>query len=79
MGPPLKQSGAKALPLSGLTLSRVKNRVPELVNAVVREGALAPWGMANFSDHFSREESEAIRAYVIQQAWRGAELRKAAE
>ncbi|MCX2980293.1 PQQ-dependent dehydrogenase, methanol/ethanol family [Halieaceae bacterium IMCC14734] len=44
-------------------------------NAVVREGALAEQGMADFSAYFDREESEAIRAYVIQQAWRGKELR----
>jgi PQQ-dependent dehydrogenase (methanol/ethanol family) len=43
-------------------------------NSVVREGALAPAGMADFSSWLNEKESEAIRAYVIQQAWRGKEL-----
>ena len=46
-------------------------------NAVVRDGALAARGMANFSAYLNREESESIRAYVIEQAWRGAKLREA--
>ncbi len=48
-------------------------------NSVVREGALASRGMANMSDFISEEQSEAIRAYIIQQAWRGKELRDATE
>jgi quinohemoprotein ethanol dehydrogenase len=40
-------------------------------NAVVREGALAARGMADFSAYLSREQSEAIRAYVIGEAWAG--------
>ena len=42
-------------------------------------GALADRGMANMAAHFSREESEAIRAYVIQQAWRGKKLAEQAD
>ena len=45
-------------------------------NAVVREGALREKGMAAFGDAVNDAESEAIRAYVIQQAWRGLELQQ---
>jgi PQQ-dependent dehydrogenase (methanol/ethanol family) len=45
-------------------------------NSVVREGLLSKNGMASFGGHITREESEAIRAYVIQQAWRGKELQE---
>ena len=43
---------------------------------VVLDGVLASKGMASFSDQLSEDESDAIRAYVIQQAWRGANLQK---
>ena len=36
---------------------------------VVREGALAKQGMVAFSGHLTKEDTDAIRAYVIQQAW----------
>ena len=44
---------------------------------VVREGLLANNGMASFADYLDREQSEAIRAYVIREAWRGKELQEA--
>jgi PQQ-dependent dehydrogenase (methanol/ethanol family) len=43
-------------------------------NKVVREGLLAGNGMASFADYLDREQSEAIRAYIIREAWRGKEL-----
>ncbi len=43
----------------------------EAWNSVVIDGALSSKGMASFSELLSREESNDIRAYVIQQAWRG--------
>jgi len=36
---------------------------------VVREGALEKQGMVSFAGHLSKEDTDAIRAYVIQQAW----------
>jgi quinohemoprotein ethanol dehydrogenase len=39
--------------------------------AVVREGARAELGMANFAAILEAEESEAIRAYVISEAASG--------
>ncbi len=44
---------------------------------VVREGILAKRGMASFADYLDTEQSEAIRAYVIREAWRGKELQEA--
>jgi PQQ-dependent dehydrogenase (methanol/ethanol family) len=41
---------------------------------VVMEGKLRDRGMASFADNISPEQSQAIRAYVIQQAHRGAKL-----
>ena len=35
----------------------------------VREGALQKQGMVAFSGHLTKEDTDAIRAYVIQQAW----------
>jgi quinohemoprotein ethanol dehydrogenase len=43
-------------------------------NAVLRQGALAEKGMPSVSKWLSREQGEAIRAYVIQQAHRGKAL-----
>lgn len=43
-------------------------------NSVVMEGLFAKNGMAAFGEHITGEESEAIRAYIIQQAWRGKKL-----
>ena len=45
-------------------------------NSVVREGLLSNNGMASFGQHLTREQSEAIRAYIIQQAWRGKRLQE---
>jgi quinohemoprotein ethanol dehydrogenase len=39
-----------------------------LFNSVVREGALTPRGMVSFAADLSPEQTEAIRAYVIQRA-----------
>jgi quinohemoprotein ethanol dehydrogenase len=36
---------------------------------VVREGALEKQGMVSFAGHLSKEDTDAIRAYVVQQAW----------
>ncbi|MFK7977088.1 MAG: PQQ-dependent dehydrogenase, methanol/ethanol family [Halioglobus sp.] len=43
-------------------------------DAVVRDGQLRDRGMAAFGEHVSAEQSQTIRAYVIQQAHRGASL-----
>jgi len=45
---------------------------------VVRGGQLKDRGMASFAENISAEQSEAVRAYVIQQALRGQALQKAA-
>jgi glucose dehydrogenase len=64
--------------VSGLTIPDLRGSAwlhdPEGWNAVVREGKLSDRGMASFGAHLSQEDSEAIRAYIIQQAWRGKEL-----
>jgi quinohemoprotein ethanol dehydrogenase len=36
---------------------------------VVREGALEKQGMVSFAENLTKEDTDAIRAYVIQQAW----------
>lgn len=41
---------------------------------VVLEGALQERGMAAFAEYLSPEQAEAIRAYIVQQAWRGKSL-----
>jgi quinohemoprotein ethanol dehydrogenase len=46
--------------------------------AVVRGGQLKEKGMASFAENISSEQSQAVRAYVIQQAHRGQALQKAA-
>jgi mono/diheme cytochrome c family protein len=43
-------------------------------DAVVRGGQLKDRGMASFADNISAEQSEAVRAYIIQQAQRGKAL-----
>jgi len=43
---------------------------------VVLEGALADRGMASMKSFLSDEESQAIRAYVVAQAWRGKNLQQ---
>ena len=67
--------------VSGLTIPDLRGSAwlhdPEGWNAVVREGKLSERGMASFGAHLDREQSEAIRAYIIQQAWRGKELQTA--
>ncbi len=47
-------------------------------DSVVRDGARRTQGMAAFGEQVSAEDSAAIRAYVIQQAWRGKALEDAA-
>jgi PQQ-dependent dehydrogenase (methanol/ethanol family) len=49
---------------------------PKAWDAVVREGALRDKGMASFGEQVTPTQSQAIRAYVIQQAWRGLELQR---
>ena len=46
-------------------------------NRVVREGLLAKRGMASFAAYLDEAQSEAIRAYIIREAWRGKELQEA--
>ncbi len=48
---------------------------PESWNKVVLGGALAERGMPAIGGLLDEEQSDAIRAYVIQQAWRGAALK----
>jgi len=43
---------------------------------VVREGILRDRGMAAFGEHINPDDSQAIRAYVIQQAHRGVKVQK---
>jgi quinohemoprotein ethanol dehydrogenase len=45
-------------------------------NEVVRGGKLKDKGMASFADNLSENESQAVRAYVIQQAHRGKALQQ---
>jgi mono/diheme cytochrome c family protein len=45
---------------------------------VVLDGARGSKGMPRFGDLLSEEESQSIRAYLIQQAWRGLNLQTAA-
>lgn len=45
---------------------------------VVRGGKLKDLGMASFANNISAKQSEAVRAYVIQQAQRAQALQKAA-
>jgi quinohemoprotein ethanol dehydrogenase len=47
--------------------------------AVVRGGQLKERGMASFAENISAEQSQAIRAYVIQQAQRGQALQSLAK
>jgi PQQ-dependent dehydrogenase (methanol/ethanol family) len=47
-------------------------------NSVVLGGVLSEKGMASFAPQVNEEESLAIRAYVIQQAWRGFNLQQSA-
>ena len=41
----------------------------EAWDQVVREGVLEKQGMVSFAGHLNKEDTDAIRAYVIQQAW----------
>ena len=50
----------------------------EAWDSVVLDGARAALGMPKFGELIDETESQAIRAYVIQQAWRGLNLRAAA-
>ena len=43
----------------------------------MRDGALRDRGMAGFGEHLDLRESAAIRAYVVDQAWRGLRLEQA--
>ena len=38
-------------------------------DTIVRDGLLTDRGMMSFAGHLSKEETDAIRAYVLQQAW----------
>jgi len=38
-------------------------------DAVLRDGALSARGMVSFGDRLDKEETDAIRAYVVKQAW----------
>ena len=40
----------------------------ELFRAIVQDGAMVPVGMASFAAVLDAEETEAIRAYVIERA-----------
>ena len=43
-------------------------------DAIVREGVLRDQGMAGFGEHLDTQQSAAIRAYVVDQAWRAHHL-----
>ncbi len=47
-------------------------------DAVVREGALSKNGMRSFADLLDKEETDAVRAYVVKQAWVAVALGEAA-
>ena len=47
-------------------------------NSVLREGLLSKNGMAGFADYLDAQQSEAIRAYIIEQAWRGLKVQQQA-
>jgi quinohemoprotein ethanol dehydrogenase len=47
-------------------------------DTVVLDGARGAKGMPPFGELLSEAESQAIRAYAIQQAWRGLNLKNAA-
>ena len=38
-------------------------------DTVVRDGALSARGMVGVGDRLTKEETDAIRAYVVKQAW----------
>ena len=50
-------------------LRRLSPEKHELFIDVVLKGMLAPLGMGRFDDVLSRDDAEAIRAYLIQEAW----------
>ena len=50
----------------------------EAWDSVVLDGARVEAGMPPFGEYLDENESDAIRAYVISQAWRGLRLRNAA-
>jgi PQQ-dependent dehydrogenase (methanol/ethanol family) len=52
---------------------------PPAWKAVIAEGVLKDRGMAAFGDVLTEQQIEAIRAYVIQQSWRGLQVQKARE
>lgn len=67
--------------VSGMLIPDLR-RSPMITNAdafasVVLEGALSNRGMPNFKPYLSKTETEAIRAYLIQQAERGRKLQAA--
>ena len=49
---------------------------PDAWRQVVLEGKLRARGMPAFQDHLDDKAADHIRAYVIQQAWRGKRLRE---
>ena len=44
---------------------------PDAWRQVVLDGAFKARGMPAMNEHLDQEEADAIRAYVVQQAWRG--------
>ena len=52
-------------------------RSDEAFSAVVLKGALRPRGMPQWDDVLSAEDAQAIRAYLIDEAWQAFEARKA--
>ena len=46
-------------------------------DAVLQEGALTTRGMVSFADRLDKEETDAIRAYVVRQAWNAQALDEA--
>lgn len=47
-------------------------------DSVVRDGSLSKNGMVSFAGHLTKEDTDAIRAYVLKQAWVQVENRKLA-
>ncbi len=43
---------------------------PQVFKAIVLKGALAPLGMARFSDDLSEQDADALHAFLVDEAWR---------
>jgi quinohemoprotein ethanol dehydrogenase len=50
-------------------LRRLTPATHEIFNQIVRGGALSSVGMGHFDDVLSQEDTDAIHAYIIDQAW----------